>query len=321
MTWQQIANLNLTNAWQITAPVEGNLFRLKHTLSGISDPIPYLKGAIAQAELIQGEPLTLYEAQRFHYQGSESEALRLEQPEGFQERRIAIRRLDAVPGNWNVQIEGSDINMDNATADEIRAELAVGLATKSPINHTHAIAGVDGLAAALDTKAPTQHTHAIAAVEGLQVALASKTPSIYFASQLQPVSASGTTATNLFEVLIPGGKLRAGDFLRINYLFSANNNANGKAIISKLNNGVIQTSYAINGNTQLAGSRLLAVRNSSEVVWIAGLTIGVGTTTSVTPVRLPTDLTQDQTFTIAGQLSNPSDNLTLEYVLIELLQP
>lgn len=315
MSWEELATITLTPSWQLTDLTRNQLFRVRHQ-ADITDSST-LRAAIAQA--IDIDPLTLYDLRRLAWR-IENEALVLALPEGFEERKLAVRRLDGTTGNWILTIEVSDLPMDGATSDEIRAELAAGLATKASATHTHAIAWVDGLQVALDAKAPTNHSHAIAAVDGLQSALNAKAPKIYLVAQTEPRVVSSTTAqTDLFTALIPGGTLNVGNFIRISYLFSATNNANGKGVIFKLNNAVIQTSYAINNNSQLAGTRTFAVRTPTEIIWIAGLTIGIGVTTSTTPIKLTVNLAQDQTLAISGQLANASDTLTLEYVLAELI--
>ncbi|MEH1795876.1 MULTISPECIES: hypothetical protein [unclassified Nostoc] len=104
MAWQTISAIQVTNTWQFTAPIEGNLFRLKHSLLGTAHG--FLSGWVCQATFIN-EQVEIYQPQKI-YPRNELVILEFISPACFSERRIGVKKRQSREINnlvWIVEVD------------------------------------------------------------------------------------------------------------------------------------------------------------------------------------------------------------------------
>jgi hypothetical protein len=102
MTWQTIAIITLSDAWQYTNPVAGQYFRLSHSFPSFNAVL------ISQAQ--QTDPdndPTQFELWQFvkTYARQEREVLEFEVPPFFTQRRLALRKTQRLAVPWTITIE------------------------------------------------------------------------------------------------------------------------------------------------------------------------------------------------------------------------
>ncbi|MEH2434974.1 MAG: hypothetical protein V7K25_12095 [Nostoc sp.] len=59
MSWQTITAIQVTDTWQFTAPIQGSLFRLKHSLLGTA-PHSFISGWVCQANFTNDNKVEIY---------------------------------------------------------------------------------------------------------------------------------------------------------------------------------------------------------------------------------------------------------------------
>ena len=102
MTWQFIAEINLTHEWQVTTPIEGEIFRISHEpLSNTGKE--YLKAVISPAFVDDG--LNLLSPKRLTYR-EEKEVFLFYFPTGMALQQLAFKRLDLTTDiEWIISTE------------------------------------------------------------------------------------------------------------------------------------------------------------------------------------------------------------------------
>lgn len=101
MNWLAVQTIVLSTRWIITKPVAGSLFRIKQQSSGGK---PYdLRAIVAQA-IVENNSLTVFDTRRLTFK-PEVEAFLFVQPSGVPRRAIAIKRLDNLPDDWQIEIK------------------------------------------------------------------------------------------------------------------------------------------------------------------------------------------------------------------------
>lgn len=88
MGWQTISAIQVTDAWQFTAPIQGSLFRFKYSLLGTAHS--FLSGWVCQANFIN-EQLEIYQLKKT-YPSDELVVLEFVSPVCFIDRRIGIKK-------------------------------------------------------------------------------------------------------------------------------------------------------------------------------------------------------------------------------------
>lgn len=100
MVWIAIANFSISQEWQVTPLVVGDLIRVTHNYLG------YGRGLIAQASLDSGV-LETFQVRRLYAQDTEKQLFEFKQPDSFVNRAIAIKGYafsrPLLP--WNVDLE------------------------------------------------------------------------------------------------------------------------------------------------------------------------------------------------------------------------
>ena len=102
MPWQSLGDFSLTDQWQTTPSVTGELFRIKH--SSIPEGVPTPRAVIAQSFLDEQSVFNTFESQLLTYK-QEVESFSFYFPNGLTEHSIAIKRLDNFQFPWNLTIE------------------------------------------------------------------------------------------------------------------------------------------------------------------------------------------------------------------------
>ncbi|WP_041565277.1 hypothetical protein [Nostoc punctiforme] len=103
MPWQTISAIQVTNTWQFTAPINGNLFRLKHSLLGTAHG--FMSGLVCQAAFTN-EQIEIYQPQKI-YPRNELVILEFISPACFFDRRIGIKKRQSREINnlvWIVEV-------------------------------------------------------------------------------------------------------------------------------------------------------------------------------------------------------------------------
>lgn len=101
MTWQSVAVITPSKEWQYTPAILGNFFRIKH--SSNSEFAKDFRAIIAQV-FDEPDRETFFDIKRLAFK-SESEAFLFVQPGGLLNRKLAIRRLDYLSDDWQIEIE------------------------------------------------------------------------------------------------------------------------------------------------------------------------------------------------------------------------
>lgn len=99
MPWQEIAQFELSQSWQWTAPIAGAMFRLRHLTQDANT-----RGLISQALFVSGK-LQLFESQRFSPKSEEELILFRFPDELISERRIAAKLSSSSTTPWTVAID------------------------------------------------------------------------------------------------------------------------------------------------------------------------------------------------------------------------
>ncbi|BAZ36962.1 hypothetical protein NIES4101_28830 [Calothrix sp. NIES-4101] len=176
LAWRTIGVIQLSEQWQLTNISATNLYRITHTIDG--NPSGTLRAAIGQ----ETESI-IFDRRLIGYRPGVLEGQLFIKPDGIENRRLALQRLDKDAVNWLVKIE----------------EL-IDLATSLPLP----ISDIDGLQDALDSKASTdalaekaavEHIHEIADIDGLLDLIESLEP-------INNVISSVDIPSSVFEGLI-----------------------------------------------------------------------------------------------------------------------
>lgn len=102
MPWQFLAQINLTHEWQVTSPVEGEIFRISHEPLEITGK-DYLKAVISPAFVDDG--LNLLSPKRLTYR-EEKEVFLFYFPAGIALQQLAFKRLDSATDiEWAINAE------------------------------------------------------------------------------------------------------------------------------------------------------------------------------------------------------------------------
>jgi hypothetical protein len=101
MPWQLISQITLTEQWQLTPPISGEIFRIKH--SPIFNPNKqYLKAVISPAFIDDG--INLLKPQRLSYRDAH-EVFTFYFPQGIAQQQLAFKRLDSTYIDWHIEAE------------------------------------------------------------------------------------------------------------------------------------------------------------------------------------------------------------------------
>lgn len=101
MSWQPVAEIQLTKDWQLTQSISGSAFRLKH-LVNTSRPQD-LRAVVAQA--YDGDNLLTYFNDKVVTFRTESQGFVFPQITGILNRKFALKRLDNLTDSWTITIE------------------------------------------------------------------------------------------------------------------------------------------------------------------------------------------------------------------------
>lgn len=101
MNWHAVQKIALSTSWIVTPPVAGSLFRIRQQSSGGK---PYDLRAIVVQAIVENGSLTVFDPRRLTFK-PEVEAFLFLQPSGVPRRSLAIKRLDNLPDNWQIEIE------------------------------------------------------------------------------------------------------------------------------------------------------------------------------------------------------------------------
>ncbi|RAM50397.1 MAG: hypothetical protein C6Y22_17530 [Hapalosiphonaceae cyanobacterium JJU2] len=101
MPWLSLGEITLTQDWQISTPVEGEIFRIRH-LSLDNPKKEYLKAVISPAFVDDG--LNILSPKRLTYR-EEREIFLFYFPSGVASQQLAFKRLDVTDIQWTVSAE------------------------------------------------------------------------------------------------------------------------------------------------------------------------------------------------------------------------
>ncbi len=101
MAWELLTEASLLPEWQLTTPVQGEIFRIRHDAI-INPQREYLKAVISPCFVDAG--VNLLSPKRLSYR-EENEIFLFYFPNGIAAQQIAFKRLDTTSINWNIQIE------------------------------------------------------------------------------------------------------------------------------------------------------------------------------------------------------------------------
>lgn len=168
LAWRTIGVIQLSEQWQLTNVSTGNLYRITHTIDG--NPSGTLRAAIGQeAESV------IFDRRLIGYKSGALEGQLFIKPSGIENRKLALQRLDKDAVSWFVKIEElidlatslplpiSDIDglqdaldgkVGNADLEASEQSLLAQINQKSPIEHNHEIADIDGLLELLQSVQP-----------------------------------------------------------------------------------------------------------------------------------------------------------------------
>jgi hypothetical protein len=142
MTWNQIAEFTLTQNWQYTAPLAGQLFRLRHLTTD-----PEARGLLSQGFLSQS--IELLDTRRIAPKG-QHDLIIFECPEELtSERRIAVKLNNFATTSWTLAIDVFEVE----TPVDEGALLVLAIAAHASDLEAHSNkADTSALAAALADK-------------------------------------------------------------------------------------------------------------------------------------------------------------------------
>ncbi|PAX60040.1 hypothetical protein [Brunnivagina elsteri] len=101
MAWLALGEINLTQDWEFTIPVVGEVFRIIHKPINNTDN-KYLKAVVAQGFV--DEKLNIFNPQRLSYR-SESEIFTFYFPSGIAQQKLCLKRLDYTDIDWIIEAE------------------------------------------------------------------------------------------------------------------------------------------------------------------------------------------------------------------------
>lgn len=126
MTWSPVATLPVKDAWQLTPPVEGQLFRLRSIGTG------EFAIAIRQAQTI--DQTEFWDFQRFIVREQFFTLCRFDPPEFFTQRRLALKAVNRVGSLIRtVEIEVSDMPLSNPATVTVNFPVS-STVTPTPVN-------------------------------------------------------------------------------------------------------------------------------------------------------------------------------------------
>lgn len=96
MPWNPLNQITLTDDWLFTDPVQGELFKLRHSNAG-----SVARAMICQATVVNNE-LFLYQIREIS--ANQNEIIKIEKPEAFENRRIGFQQIYGEL-DWSIQIE------------------------------------------------------------------------------------------------------------------------------------------------------------------------------------------------------------------------
>jgi hypothetical protein len=159
--WEVLTTLTLSREWQVSPPVAGEVFRVRHP------NILYGEGLISQA-VLSGSELSIFDV-RSTYSNVEPEIFSFISFAGMVDRRIAIKSLvqDAVP--WVVIIERYVLDNNPTYQPVLFGDFVAALAAKADL-----AAMTTALAAKIDLSTMTTALAAKADLAAMTTALAAK---------------------------------------------------------------------------------------------------------------------------------------------------
>lgn len=104
MSWQPVAEIQLTKNWQLTEPITGSAFRLKHIVNTNSPQD--LRAVVAQV-YDESDLLTYFNDKVVTFR-AESQGFIFPQIAGILNRKFALKRLDNLADDWTITIEVLD---------------------------------------------------------------------------------------------------------------------------------------------------------------------------------------------------------------------
>ena len=104
MSWQALSVIQVTETWQFSAPTQGSLFRLKHSLFGTAHS--FVIGWVCQAHFI-GDKVEIYQPKKT-FPVDEFVVFEFVQPICFFDRIIGLKKSRTREKNnlvWTVEID------------------------------------------------------------------------------------------------------------------------------------------------------------------------------------------------------------------------
>lgn len=129
MGWETIGSFALTNGWQYSEPVAGELFRLSYP-----DQDSIARALICQCELTDGV-LDFYEIKRIN--ANQREILEFKKPYCFENRRIAIKQIYG-GYSWQLQLEQFMPIQNTTNVTQVSATNIITTSTDAQITLTAA---------------------------------------------------------------------------------------------------------------------------------------------------------------------------------------
>lgn len=132
---------------------------------------------------------------------------------------------------------------------------------------------------------------------------------------------TGTTSeTTLYSITIPGGALGPNGVMRVESLWKVTNNANNKTCQVKFGGTafaapVLTTSNAFRGVVTIMNRNAQNSQVAAPNTYAADGAMG---TEGTNPLTAAIDTSTDKTLALTGTLGNSADNITLEYVIVEI---
>lgn len=277
MSWQSIASIQLTKDWQLTEPITGSAFRLKH-LVNTNNPQD-LRAVVAQA-YDDNETLTYFNDKVVTFR-IESQGFIFPQIAGILNRKFALKRLDNLSDDWTIiievldgmpesislpiaisEVEGLDAALnDKAAAESLNIHVAD---TQNPHNVTPAQIGAE-----------VAGTGNAAAAEAIAIHLSDEDPHLQYATD-QTVSlvqnavntkeAAGTAASviAIHETTVnhplatesTQGMMASADKLKLNNIETGATRVTGLGNASTRNVGTTAGTVAAGDDTRLSNARI-----------------------------------------------------------------
>lgn len=110
MPWIALGQFDLVDKWQFTRSLEGEIFRIKHKLTG--DDYSSVRGVIAQG--FEDTQINVFNPKLFTYK-EEREIFAFYFPIGLNQHSLCFKRLDTAKSKWviNVEVFQSENDQDN----------------------------------------------------------------------------------------------------------------------------------------------------------------------------------------------------------------